>query len=141
MTTPKTIAEVLELISKLKSRKAVYGVSISHLRAFYRKTDAGPAELVMQREDMGSVPEEHIELSLIEMEQRIDEIDAELEELQNQPVGGGTPPAAEQPNTAGEQPAAKVAEDAAIADAAKKTAAEQKGNPSGKSRPQGGRPS
>jgi DNA-binding transcriptional MerR regulator len=140
MTTPKTIAEVLELISKLKSRKAVYGVAISHLRAFYRKTDAGPAELVMQREDLGAVPEPHIELSIIEMEQRIDEIDAELEQLQNQPVGGGTPPAAEQPDASGEPPAAKVAEDAAIAESAKKTA-EQKGTPSGKPRPQGGRPS
>lgn len=129
MTTPppKTILLLLEQISKLQSRKAVYSTLISHLRICYQKSDSGAAEMRVTREDLATVPERHIEETIIEIEERIDVINAELEELQNQPFGGGAPPQAEVtvPATA---PAA---------------AAEQvkKGTPSGKPRSQSPRSS
>lgn len=135
LPVPRTILEVMELVAELRSRKAVYQVAIAHLRTCYRDGDV-PAEMRMSREgDGGIVPQLHIEKALIEMEGRIDLLDAEIEELQNQPVGGGAPPAADQPALAA---AAKAAEDEDIANTAR---ASKKGTSSGKPRPQGSRPS
>lgn len=132
-TPPQTIQEVIERISELRSRKAVYQTAIAHLKTCYRETDAGAAEMRMFREgDQGLVPQLHIEKSLVEMETRIDYLDAEIEELQNQPVGGGAPPVAE-------LAAETKAETEEIADAIRAKA--KKGTQSGKSRAQGGSPS
>ncbi len=124
MSTPKTITLLLAQISKLQSRKAVLNMLIAHLRICYcESSDTGPAEMRVTRADLGVVPAEHIEDSIIEMEGLIDIINAELEELQNQPFGGGAPPSAEVKAPAG-------------------AAKEKKGTaPSGKPRPQGTRPS
>lgn len=124
---PKTVTALLEQISRLESRKAVYTTLISHLRICYRKSDTGPAEMKVVREDLAVVPERHIEEAIIEMEERIDTLNAELEELQNQPFGGGAPPQAEV--TAPAAPAAAAGEP------------EKKGTPSGKPRPQSPRSS
>ncbi len=132
-TVPRTILEVMELVSELRSRKAAYQTAIAHLRTCYMNTDAGEAEMRMAREgDQSVVPQLHIEKSIIEMEGRIDLLDAEIETLQNQPVGGSTPPVAEvavQAEKAEEELAETI-----------RTSA-KKGTQSGKSRAQGGRPS
>lgn len=124
---PKTILLLLEQISKLQSRKAVYSTLISHLRICYRKSDSGAAEMRVTREDLATVPERHIEETIIEIEERIDVINAELEELQNQPFGGGAPPQAEVTVPAA-APAAEAEQ-------------EKKGTPSGKPRSQSPRSS
>jgi hypothetical protein len=122
-TPPRTVHELLMVISKLNSRKAVFQMLIVHLRNNYRRTDSGQPEMRVTREDMAVVPESHIEDSIIEMETMIDVVNAELEELQNQPFGGGAPPVAE----------------AVAAEAAQKPATERKS--SGKTRTQGSGPS
>lgn len=120
-TPPLTIQLLLEQISDLQSRKAVFTMLIAHLRICYCESDSGPAELRVVREDFGVVPPKHLEKAIIELEARIDVIDAELDELQNQPFGGGTPPAAE-------------------VKAAKPQEPEKKGAPSARTRAQGNRP-
>lgn len=137
-TAPKTIAEVMELISKLRSEKAILNAIGTHLRSFYKKSDAGPPEITLMREDFAMVSEAHIDDYIVRLEERVISIDAELEELQNKPIGGGAPPTAEQPMTPATD---KAAEDAAIEEAARSTAKEQKGTASGKPRASGGRPS
>lgn len=92
---PKNVAELLELISSLKSRKTIYQTLMTHMRVAYQKSDSGPAEMRMSRDDQAFVSEAHIEQTLVEIEERINYIDAQIEELQDQPVGGGTPPATE----------------------------------------------
>lgn len=139
-TAPKTIAEVMELISKLRSEKAILNAIGTHLRSFYKKSDAGPPEITLMREDFAMVSEAHIDDYIVRLEERVISIDAELEELQNQPIGGGAPPTAEQATTT-PATAGKAAEDAAIEEAARSTAKEQKGTASGKPRASGGRPS
>lgn len=121
MNAPRTVSELLATISKLNSRKAVFQMLIVHLRNNYRKTDTGTAEMRVTREDLAIVPESHIEDSIIELETLVDVVNAELEELQNQPFGGGTPPAAD------------------AVEAAEKPATERKS--SGKTRTQGSGPS
>lgn len=130
---PRTLLEVMELISKLRSRKAVYQTAISHLRTFYKDSDAGKAEMRITREDLAVVTQPHVDDSISEMMDRVEEIDVELELLQNQPVGGA-PPAAAQPTA----PAA-ADQDAAIAEVVRTnaSAAKTKGTPSGKPRAQG----
>lgn len=92
---PKTVAELLELISTLKSRKTIYQTLIVHLRISYMKSDSGPAEMRMSRDDNAFVSEKHLDQTMVELEERINYLDAQIEELQEQPVGGGAPPAAE----------------------------------------------
>jgi hypothetical protein len=133
MEAPKTIAEVMETISKLRSRRAILDVNKSHLRNVYTKTDAGPPESRITRDDLAFVPASHIEDAIIDMEHEIELIDARLEELQNAPIGGGGAPAA----------AALPAqtEDDKIAEAVRAQAKEgKKGTTSGKTRAQGSRP-
>jgi hypothetical protein len=132
MSTPKTIAEVLEEISKLRSRRAILGVHRSHLRNVYTKTDAGPPESRITRDDLAFVPDSHIEDAIIDLEHEIELIDVRLEELQSAPIGGGGAPAA----------AALPAqtEDVAIADAVRAQVKDKKGTASGKARTQGSRP-
>jgi len=137
-TAPKTIAEVMELISKLRSEKAILNALGTHLRSFYKKSDAGPPEITLMREDFAMVSEAHIDDYIVRLEERVISIDAELEELQNKPIGGGAPPTAEQPTAPATD---KAAEDVAIEEAARSTAKEQKGTASGKPRASGGRPS
>ena len=120
---PKTVAQLIELVSQLNSRKAVFHMLITHLRTCYCETDSGPPEMRVVREDSGVVPSLHIEKAIIELETMIDLTNAELEELQNQPFGGSAPPAA---NTEPKQSAPKSTE---------------KKGPSGKTRPQGSSPS
>jgi len=138
MDMPKTIAEMLETISKLRSRRAILQVLITHLRHVYMETNAGPPEQRILREDHAFVPKEHIEQNIIETEHEIELIDARLEELQNVPIGGGAAPAATAALPA-------PSEDDAIAEAVKAQQAgakqeAKKGPASGKSRPQGSRP-
>ncbi len=123
MNAPRTVSELLATISKLNSRKAVFQMLIIHLRNNYRKTDAGTAEMRVTREDLALVPETHIEDSIIELETLVDVVNAELEELQNQPFGGGAPPVAE----------------AEVVETAEKPVTERKS--SGKTRTQGSGPS
>lgn len=120
---PKTVAQLIELVAQLKSRKAVFQTLITHLRTCYCETDSGPAEMRVIREDLGVVPGLHIEKAIIELETMIDLTNAELEELQNQPFGGSPPPAAS-PETKQSAP----------------RSTEKKGS-SGKTRPQGSSPS
>lgn len=130
METPKTIAHVLEAISKLRSRKAILKVNISHLRNVYTATDAGPPESRITRDDFAFVAKEHIEEAIIDLEHEIELIDVRLEELQNAPFGGSAPAAAE------------VSEEQKITDAVKAQVKQEakKGTPSGKPRTQGSRP-
>lgn len=136
---PKTVAELLELVSALRSRKAVYTTLISHLKICYQKSDTGPAEMKITRDDLATVSEKDIERTIIEVEERINYIDAQIEELQAQPFGPSTPPVA--------AIAAPVAAPAAAAAPAGKPAAapavgpKKEGTPSAKPRPQGGGPS
>lgn len=133
--TPRTLLEAMELISQLRSRKAVYQTAIAHLRTCYKDTDAGAAEMRISREDLAVVNQEHLEKSIGEMMDRIEQLDVEIELLQNQPIGGA-PPAAAQPVVGAE---AATSEDTAIAEAARATgAAKTKGTPSGKSRASSG---
>lgn len=125
--TPKTVSELLGLISSLVSRQAVYRMVIVHLRTCYRKTDTGPAEMRVTREDGGVVPQEHIEDTIIEIETQIDLARAELEELVARPVGGGPPPAAEVDVPQAQQPAPAQPAERKV--------------PSGKTRPSSGSPS
>lgn len=127
MPSPKTVNDLLEQISALQSRKAVYHALISHLRICYQTSDSGPPEMRIIREDLAAVPEPHIEQSIIEIEGRIDLINAEIEGLQNMPFGEGSPPQAEVAVPPPKAPA--------------KAEPEKKGTPSGKTRAQGGRPS
>jgi hypothetical protein len=128
---PRTFAEVAELVSQLRSRKAVNLMLIAHIKVAYKDTDTGRAEMRVAREDNAYVSQAHLEQSIIGLEHSIELIDAELEELQNQPVGGGAPPAAEQPS-----PEPTKAADP-ITEAVKAQVAEKKGTPSGKPRAQG----
>lgn len=136
ITVPRTFAEVAELVSVLRSKKAVNLMVIAHIRSAYKDTDAGKAEMRVMRDDLAFVSQAHLERSLIDLENSIELIDAELEELQNQPVGGGAPPAAEQPTAA-----TPAAENAAISEAVKAGVAAKKGTPSGKPRTPSGSPS
>lgn len=122
MAAPKNVIELLAQISQLVSRKAVYHTLITHLRTCYKSTDAGAAEMRVTREDFGAVPEKHIEETIIEMEERIDIINAEIEMLQNHPFDSGAPPS----STDDETPA---------------VAGKKKGSISGKARPQSSGPS
>ena len=121
--SPKTVAQLLELISKLNSRKAVFQTLITHLRTCYCESDGGPPEMRVTRDDLGTVPARHVEDAIIELETMIDLTNAELEELQNQPFGGGAPPST---GTETKEPAQRPAE--------------KKGT-SGKTRAQGSSPS
>lgn len=156
LPVPKTVAELMELISELRSRKAVYATLLNHLRICYQRSDAGPAEMKMAREDLGVVPEIHIEKTVIEIEDRINIIDAQIEELQSQPFGGGTPPAAEvaqpavqnAPTPAASTPATPAAPVPAsqgsvlsVGAGQPSTSTEKKEVVSGKPKPPGGRPS
>lgn len=123
MNAPRTVSELLATISKLNSRKAVFEMLIVHLRNNYRQNDTGAAEMRVTREDLAIVPESHIEDAIIELETLVDVVNAELEELQNQPFGGGAPPVAE----------------AGVAEATEKPVTERKS--SGKTRTQGSGPS
>lgn len=156
LPAPKTVAELMELISELRSRKSVYQMLIAHIRICYQKSDSGPAEMKITREDLGIVPELHIEKTVVEIEERINFIDAQIEELQGQPVGGGTPPVAEAAPATNAPPAEDPAPVVSTAPAPEalgsvlqigagpgqppKTA-EKKEVPSGKPRTPGGRPS
>lgn len=126
--SPKNVAELLALIAKLNSRKAVFRMLITHLRTCYQASDTGEAEMRVLREDSAVVPNQHIEDSIIELETAIDLINAELEELAGKPFGGGPPPAAEDAKE----------EEAAVAKPAE-TPTERKAH--GKARTSGGRPS
>lgn len=155
LTVPKTVAELMELISELRSRKSVYQMFIGHVRICYQKSDSGPAEMKITREDLGIVPESHIEKTVLEIEERINFIDAQIEELQGQPIGGGTPPVAEAaPATNAPTPEQAPATPTAPAPEAQGSVlqvgagpgqppktAEKKEVPSGKPKPPGGRPS
>lgn len=136
---PKTVAELLQLVSALRSRKAVYTTLIQHLKICYQKSDAGPAEMKITREDMAICSEQDIESTIIEVEERINFIDAQIEELQSQPFGGGAPPVAEVAATT------EVSKEGAAPPSTEQSAPsaepEKKGTPSGKPRTQGGRPS
>lgn len=140
ITQPQTILEVMNLVAKLHSRKAGYKMLIAHLQTCYKDNDSGKAELRMMREDLAIVPQEHVEAFIGELMDNVERIDVELETLQNQPVGGGAPPAAVQPLPA--QTVPKAAENAAIATVAPGGAVvapvKTKGTPSGKPRAQGG---
>lgn len=133
--TPRTFAEVAEIVSSLKSKKAVNVMLIAHIQSAYKDTDAGKAEMRVTRQDFAVVSQEHLEAAIIELESSNELIDAEIEVLSNQPVGGGSPPAAEQPSSEEAK-----AEDAEITEAIKAQAA-KKGTPSGKPRTQGSGPS
>ncbi len=156
LPVPKTVAELMELISELRSRRSIYGALIAHLRICYQKSDAGPAEMKMTRDDLGIVSEVHLEKTIVEIENRINFIDAQIEELESQPFGGGSPPAAEVakveanvPTPAAATPAAPTAQAPGqqgsvlpvIGTGQPPATAEKKEVPSAKPRPGGGRPS
>lgn len=128
---PRTFAEALDLVSRLRSRKAIKMMLIAHITAAYKDSDAGKAEMRVTREDLAFVSQPHLNDMLIELEHDIELIDAEIEELQNQPIGGGAPPAAETPSA--EPP--KVNDP--VAEAVRTQQAEKKGTASGKPRAQG----
>jgi hypothetical protein len=132
MSAPRTIAEVLEEVSRLRSRHAILGVNRAHLRNVYLKTDAGPPEARITREDLAFVPEGHIEAAILDIEHEMELIDVRLEELQSAPVGGGGAPAA-----AAALPAPQEGE---ALDEQIRAQVKRKGAPSGKARPQSSRP-
>lgn len=141
MSTPtktRTFAEVAEQVSRLRSKKAINLMLIAHLKAAYKDTDAGAAEMRVYRDDLAYVSQPHLESSIMEFELSIDLIDAEIEELQNQPMGGGTPPAAQ---LSAEVPAVSDPVAEAIRAQQQPAPAEKKGTGSARTRTQGGGPS
>lgn len=104
---PTTISGLLNQISELQSRKAIYLEFVAHLRICYRGADSGPAEMRITREDLAVVPERHIDAMIIELEERIHFLNAEIEELQDQPFGGEAPPQVSEGAAASSKPKRK----------------------------------
>lgn len=82
MAAPRTINALFEQVASSRSRMAVYRMLITHMRTCYKKTDAGPAELRVARDDGAIVTERHIEQAIIEMEERVQVLESEIDEIQ-----------------------------------------------------------
>lgn len=95
MAAPRTINALFEQVASLRSRMAVYRMLITHMRTCYKKTDAGPAEMRVVRDDGALVTERHIEQAIIEMEERIQVLEAEIDEVQEMIIEPEEPEAAE----------------------------------------------
>ena len=73
-----SVREALEKISELESRKAILECLITYLETHYRSSDAGEPDMTIARDDMGLVPEEHIDAQLELLVVEVDSIKKEL---------------------------------------------------------------
>jgi hypothetical protein len=78
-----TVGQITDKISEIRSKIAVYEGTVLHLKANYKSTDAGPAEMHFTRSDGAIVPEEHIDRFIDDTVFVVDGLRAELSQWEN----------------------------------------------------------
>lgn len=120
-----TAGGVADKISELRSKVAVYETLISLIKANYLSGDAGPGELRIMRKDGATVMDDHLKLTVGDIDEKIELLKEELEEWENLTFSPATQVLSE---TSEEAPVQSVA---AAAIAAQKKATKS-GNPAAK---------
>lgn len=77
---------VVDKISGIRSKISVFEGLVLYLRTNYLSSDSGNAEMRFTRSDYATVPENHVEASIHELEAKIGEFRDELEEWENLPL-------------------------------------------------------
>lgn len=77
---PITAGALAQKISELQSRVTVQEKLREILKQNYMPSDSGPGELAMIRSDGFPIVRAHFELSIADIDERIDMLNAELEE-------------------------------------------------------------
>lgn len=78
-----TAGNALSKISEIRSKIAIFEGLIMYLRANYVSSDAGEAEMRFTRSDYATVPEKHVEVSVHELQEQIENMQRELEEWES----------------------------------------------------------
>lgn len=73
-----SVREALEKISELESRKAVLETLLAYLETHYKSSDAGEPDMRITRDDLGLVPEEHIDIEIDLLVMEVDQVKNEL---------------------------------------------------------------
>jgi len=81
-----TVGQILDKLSKLKSRIAILEGVQHHLQANYLNSDAGAADMCFVRSDHGVVPQKHVEEFVGELSEMIEEAHSQLEEWEMLPI-------------------------------------------------------
>lgn len=74
-----TVGRVLEQTTQLRSRIAITEYWIHFLKSNAVDSDAGTAELKFTRSDYGLVPQDHVAQFVIDLEEMLEKLQAELE--------------------------------------------------------------
>jgi hypothetical protein len=93
--TMATVAQISEKISKLRSKIAVTEAVVLYLKTNYLPTDSVEAEMRVTRADFAVVPADHIEMSITDYVDYIDDLRAQLDEWENLSVEIPVPKKAE----------------------------------------------
>ncbi len=83
---PLTFGQIANKVSELLSKIALKENFVLHLRANYKSSDAGEAEMYVVREDHATVSEDHIDRFIEDTVDEIDQLRAELLQWQNLPI-------------------------------------------------------
>lgn len=83
---PLTFGQISDKVSELRSKIAIKEAFVLHLKANYKSSDAGSAEMHVTRDDFATVPEIHIDLFIEDTVDEIDTMRAELRQWESLPV-------------------------------------------------------
>lgn len=88
-----TAGSVVDKVSEIRSKIAVFEGLLLYLRSNYLSSDAGDAEMRFARADYATVPEAHVEGAMHELETRLKDFRDELHQWENLSVNVDDQPA------------------------------------------------
>lgn len=81
-----TVVQIMDKVSELRSKIAIYEGLILYLKANYKSSDAGEAEMSFTRDDHATVPEVHVDTFIKDAVDTLDQMRVELEHWESMPV-------------------------------------------------------
>ena len=81
-----TVGQINAKISELRSKIAVYEGLVHYLKTNYLPSDHSDAEMSFTRTDFVRVPPPHIEASMADLVEKVDQLRVEMEKWEEMPV-------------------------------------------------------
>lgn len=75
-----SVREALDKLSEMESRKAIISTVVTYLETHFKSSDAGTPDMTITREDLGVVPESHIDAFITALDHESDQLAQEMEE-------------------------------------------------------------